>query len=132
MHRSSKNNDFIDFCHFSKELIATWSNEEGAFGAYFEVMYQSLIQIENQTIFTLALNLWKIWCVWRLQRLVPTDGCTSNTIEWREVGILLEFLNFFTRLDDVVPHLPNSILLKVFESTVDHGVQRPKGSSSYH
>ena len=95
-------------------------------------MYQCLIQVEHQAVLTLGLDLGKIWRVWGLQRLITSNGCASNAVEWREIGILLEFLDFFTCLDDVVPHLANSVLFEVFESPVDDRVQRPKSSTSYH
>ena len=95
-------------------------------------MYQCLIQVEHQAVLTLGLDLGKIWRVWGLQRLITSNGCASNAVEWREVGILLEFLDFFTCLDDVVSHLTNSVLFEVFESPVDDRVQRPKSCTSYH
>ena len=131
LHGSCEDDDFVYFCHLGEELVAARPDKERALAAHFKVVDERLVEIEDEAVARASFLLWEIWWIWRGQRLVPTNGCAAHSIEWRQVGILLESLDLLACLDDIVSHLAQRAVVKILQSFAYDDIDSPQGGACY-
>ena len=95
-------------------------------------MHQGLVQVEHQAVLAVTRHLREVWGIGRGQRLVASDGCSTDAIKRRQVRILLELLDFFAGLDDVVANVLQAVRLNRLQSTINYYVKRPQSRTRNH
>jgi len=131
LHGSCEDDDFVNLGHLGEELVAARPDKERALAAHFKVVDERLVEIKDEAVAGASFLLWEIWWIWRDKRLVSANGCATHSIEWRQVGILLESLDLLACLDDVVSHLAQRAVVKILQSFADDDIERPQGGTCH-
>jgi len=86
LHRCCKDDNFVQFSHFSKELLATGTNAEVSFTTLFIVMHKGFIEIEHECVAVRVLSFWEIRSLHNRKRFVPSNGSASDSVKrWQHL-----------------------------------------------
>ena len=83
LHGRCEDDHFVYLCHFCEELVAAWADQEGALAANFEVMDESLVEVEHEAVAGATILLGQVGWIRCRQRFVPADGRSTDAIERR-------------------------------------------------
>lgn len=83
LHGRCEDDHFVYLCHFCEELVAAWADQEGALAANFEVMDESLVEVEHEAVAGATFLLGQVGWIRCRQRFVPADGRSTDAIERR-------------------------------------------------
>ena len=81
LHGRCEDDHFVYLCHFCEELVAAWADQEGALAANFEVMDESLVEVEHEAVARATLLLGQVGRIGCRQWLVPADSRSTDAIE---------------------------------------------------